>query len=150
VQIIRIKNTQRKIAINKKHIACLAKQILKIKGLTNIELSILFVGTEGMRQLNKKFRKVDKPTDVLAFAMREGKNSRFHSEILGDVVICPEIARKSARFYKTTKEQEIRLYLIHGILHLLGYNDTNAKNRSLMEKEQTKILRSLQAPEHCA
>lgn len=137
---IRIKNSQRKITINRKKLAFLAKQVLKIKGLKGAELSILFVGSQRIRTLNKKFRKINQPTDVLAFSMREGKDACLHPEILGDLVICPEIAQKSARTYKTTKEREIYLYLVHGILHLLGYDDSTAMRRQAMEKEQTRLL----------
>ena len=96
-----------------------------------------------MRKLNKKFRKIDRPTDVLAFCMHEGRNSKLHPEILGDVVIYPAIAQRIARIYNTTKEREICLYLIHGILHLLGYDDSSPRQRSIMEKEQTRILKRL-------
>lgn len=141
---IRIKISQKKIRINKKKLTLLAKRILKIKGLkSGAELSIVFVGTRRIRGLNKRFRNKDVPTDVLAFSMLEGKGVPPFSEILGDLVICPEIARKSARIYKTTTEQEICLYLIHGILHLLGFDDSNVKNRSLMEREQDKILKKI-------
>jgi rRNA maturation RNase YbeY len=101
------------------------------------------VGKQRIRALNKKFRKINRVTDILAFSMREGKDVRLHPEILGDVVICPEIAQKSARIYKTTKENEIYLYLVHGILHLLGYDDSSVMRRRAMEKEQTRILKRL-------
>ena len=141
---IKIKDRQKKITINKKDIEQLASQILKIKGKRRAELSILFAGTNYIRSLNKKFRKVDTPTDVLAFSMREGKGTAFKPEILGDVVICPEIAQKSAKVYKTSVKREIHLYLTHGILHLLGYDDSNPRNRFLMETEQKKILKIVQ------
>lgn len=140
---IKTRDSQRKIPINKREITYLAKQTLKIKDIREGELSILFVGKSRIRALNKKFRKIDRPTDVLAFSMREGKGSWLHPEILGDVVICPEITQKFSKIYKTSLRQEIHLCLIHGILHLLGYNDTNAKKRSLMEKEQERILHKL-------
>jgi len=140
---VKIKNRQKKITINKKDIEQLASQILKIKGKRRAELSILFAGTKYIRSLNKKFRKVDAATDVLAFSMREGKGAAFKPEILGDVVICPEIAQKSAKVYKTSVKGEIHLYLTHGILHLLGYDDSNSRNRSLMEREQVRILKTI-------
>ena len=140
---IKIKNSQRRITLNKRKLTFLAKQTLKIKGIKEAELSILFVGRQRIRTLNKKFRKINRVTDVLAFSMREGKGTRLHPEILGDVVICPEIAQKSARIYKTTKEGEIYLYLVHGILHLLGYDDSSVMRRRAMEKEQARILKRL-------
>jgi len=131
---IRIKNTQRKITINKKAATYLAKQVLKIKGIRDAELSILFAGKRRIRRLNKRYRRIDRATDVLVFSMREGTDANLHPRILGDVVVCPEIAKES---------REIHLYLIHGILHLLGYDDSNKKNRSSMEKEQNRLLKKL-------
>jgi probable rRNA maturation factor len=139
---VKIRNCQRKITINKKKIAYLARQILKKKGVKEAELGILFVGKRRMCTYNRKFRKIDRPTDVLAFSMREGKMSRYHPEILGDVVICPEMAQDFARTYKTTITAEIYLYLTHGVLHLLGYNDLNARERHKIEKEQSQILKN--------
>ena len=140
---VRIRTTQRKIAINKKRLIHLAKKILEIKGLNNAELSILFVGKQRIRTLNKRFRKKDRPTDVLAFSMRQGRGAFLHPQILGDVVICPQIAQAAAKIYQTYTEKEILLYLIHGILHLLGYCDKSQAARLRMEKEQLRILKKL-------
>jgi probable rRNA maturation factor len=150
---IKIRNTQKKIPVNKNFIERLAMQALRIKGVDRYELSILFAGKRRMQSLNKRFRKAGRSTDVLAFHMfgekrggrpsanslrelkREGK-----LDVLGDVVICPEIAAEYARLYRTTTKYELALYLVHGILHLLGYKDTTARQRALMEKEQERIL----------
>lgn len=138
---IRIKTSQRKIAINKKAFARLAREVLRKKGIKQAELSILFVGRQRIQALNKRFRNIDRPTDVLAFSMREGIDADLHPEILGDVVICPEMAQRFAKLYKNDYRKELYLDLIHGILHLLGYDDSKPKKRKLMQKEQTKILR---------
>lgn len=157
--LIKIKNNQRKIGLNKKGVRALAKRVLEIKGIKQVELSILFASKHLIRKLNKRFRKIDLPTDVLAFGMHKQKKyksqvSQSHSfqdsqkngpvlEILGDLVICPEIAAGSAKIHHTSKEQEINLYLIHGLLHLLGYTDTSTRKRCLMEKEQDRILKKI-------
>lgn len=140
---IRIKDCQRKITINKKRIDSRARQVFKIKGIEKGELSIFFVGRRRIRTLNRRFRRIDRPTDVLAFSMREGKGASLHPEVLGDVVICPQVAKRYAKIYKTTAEYEICLYLVHGILHLLGYSDTSLKSRSAMEKQEIKILNKI-------
>lgn len=76
--------------------------------------------------------------------MREGKGLKSpHPEILGDIVICPEIAARAAGTFQTTKEEEMCLYLIHGILHLLGYKDKGQRRRAVMEKEEMRILKKL-------
>lgn len=142
---IRIKNSQKKISLSKKRVIYLASQILKIKGIAKAELSILFVGKQRIRRLNKRFRKIDRPTDVLAFSMREGEGALLHPEILGDLVICPELARDYARNYSSTTQREIYRYLIHGILHLLGHDDRSKKCRLLMKSEEEKILKKITA-----
>jgi probable rRNA maturation factor len=116
---------------------------LKVKGLRRAELSILFAGKQRIRTLNKRFRKIDRPTDVLAFSMGRRETISIHPEILGDVVICPQIAQAAAKIYRTDTENEILLYLIHGILHLLGYNDVGTAGRQRMEKEQLRILKRI-------
>lgn len=140
---IDISNKQKKITINKKRIYAIAKETLRIKNNSRAELSILFVGTKRMQTMNKKFRNIDRPTDVLAFSMREGKDTAGDDAVLGDVVICPEIAKKYAQIYKTRLNQEIQLDLIHGILHLLGYKDSNSRNQMLMQKEQQRIFKKI-------
>lgn len=141
---IKIKNSQTEISINRRRVTELAKKTLKILGVKEAELSVLFTGKQRIRTLNKKFRKIDRPTDVLAFSMREGKSGAvLHPEILGDVVICPEIAQHSAMICQTSKEHELYLCLVHGILHLLGYDDSHPRHRLLMEKEQARILKSI-------
>lgn len=142
---IKIKNSQRKIPISEKKIAYLAKKVLRIKGIKKAELGILFAGSYRIRALNKKFRKVDRATDVLAFNMREvGKaDIDLYPEILGDIIICPEVARRFSKIYRTSLEDEIQLCLVHGLLHLLGYDDSTPKKRAIMEREQVKILKRI-------
>lgn len=142
-QKIDISNRQKKIVINKKRIRYIAQQTLKIKNTSSAELSISFVGTKRMHALNKRFRNIDHPTDVLAFSMREGKDSALNVGLLGDVVICPEIVKKYAQIYRTALNQEMQLDLIHGILHLLGYRDSSSKNRMLMQQEQQRIIKKI-------
>lgn len=140
---IKIKNCQSTITINKKRIVSQAQQVFKIKGIEKAELSIFFVGRRRIRTLNRRFRGIDRPTDVLAFSMREGKDANLHPEVLGDVAICPEVAERQAKSYNTNTEYELCLYLVHGILHLLGYSDARLKTRSAMEKQEKKILNKI-------
>ena len=96
-----------------------------------------------MRRLNRKFRGVNNTTDVLAFSMREGAYSEVNPDLLGDVVICVDAARRYASQHGSTILKEINLYLIHGILHLLGYDDQDAKNRRIMRQKEKEILKKL-------
>jgi probable rRNA maturation factor len=100
----------------------LAKRVVKKKWT----VSISFVSRSEMKKLNKKYRKKNKPTDVLSFSMKEGK-------LLGDVVICPSIAKVNAVKYGSTFRSEIARLVVHGLLHLLGY-DHGKKMFDVQEK----------------
>jgi probable rRNA maturation factor len=78
-------------------------------------VSISFVKRGAMKKLNSAYRKKDMPTDVLSFNMNEGK-------LLGDVVVCPSVAKMNARKYNVSFNAEIARLVAHGILHLLGYD----------------------------
>jgi probable rRNA maturation factor len=89
----------------------LAKKISK----KDWKVSISFVKESAMRKLNREYRKKDRPTDVLSFNMNEGK-------LLGDVVVCPSVAKMNARKYNVSFNAEISRLVAHGLLHLLGYD----------------------------
>jgi probable rRNA maturation factor len=83
-------------------------------------------------KLNLKFLNKNKPTDVLAFNLEDDKRS-----IIGDIIISADTAKRNAQIYKTTSSYELNLYAIHGCLHLLGYDDNNAKNTKIMRGKET-------------
>lgn len=103
------------------------------------EISITLVSDNKIRQLNRKFHKVDSFTDVLAFPMEDDFVST--KDILGDVVISPEVALRQAK--KHSFEDELALLVIHGVLHLLGYRDEKKKMRKMMENRERKILKKM-------
>lgn len=87
------------------------------------EVSVLFVGDEEMRGLNARYRGLDRTTDVLAFAMSEGEAfPREGTRLLGDVVVSLETAERQAGERKHSVRREIAILLVHGVLHLLGYD----------------------------
>ena len=85
------------------------------------ELSILLCDDATMRALNRDYRGKDRPTDVLAFAIREGQHGELAGELLGDVVISLDTARRQASDGDRTIVAEVTFLLAHGLLHLLGY-----------------------------
>jgi len=96
--------------IDKKLIKELVKRISRKKMI----VSISFVPRGKMRKLNMKYRHKNKPTDVLSFKMNEGK-------LLGDVIICPEVAKENVKRFGSRYRTEIARLAAHGILHLLGF-----------------------------
>lgn len=90
-----------------------------------------------MRTINKKYLHHDYATDVLTFDLGAG---------LGEIIICPQMAAAHAALHKTSTEKEIILYVIHGILHLKGFDDDDPKDIIQMRKMENKLLRPLFPP----
>ena len=107
--------------ITKKFIKETASKILKELQLDGVELSITLTDNQTIRELNKHWRKKDKPTDVLSFPIDE-KPPGYKYRVLGDVVISLPFAKKQAEEIGIFYQDEVVRLLIHGILHLLGYD----------------------------
>ncbi len=120
----------------------LAERVLAAVGEAQSELSIDLVGDGRMRRLNRQYRKKDRATDVLAFAMRESVSPV--SALLGDVVISVPTALRQAKEGGRALSEELAWLLVHGVLHLCGYDHerSDAEARRMKLREQ-KVLRSL-------
>ena len=132
---LQIKNSQNKIKIDKRMIRGTVSKILKILNCADKEISLSFVDDENIKKLNKQYLGKDKATNVLSFSLLEGEYGNINPQILGDIIVSVETAQRDALYSKLTIAQEIDFLIIHGILHLLGYNHENTT-----EKE-TKIMR---------
>ena len=125
------------------------EKILKIVSNGNYYLVNLFlIGKRKSRQLNYHYRKIDKATDVLAFPFyysykEEVDFSRFASCDLGDIFICYPLAIAQARQKKTSLEKEIYFLFLHGLLHLLGYDHEESKEKKIMFALQDEVLKKL-------
>ena len=105
------------------------------------EITVAFVPETEMRALNKRFKKVDAPTDVLAFpALYE------LTGVLGDIIVCPCVAIKQAEHLGHTYEREIAFLTAHGLLHLLGFSHDNPEGEQFMKKAQKEILSKVGIP----
>lgn len=105
----------------------MVQKILAGLELPEAELSLLLVDDREIRELNRRFLGRDKPTNVLAFSMREGEFSSLHPHLLGDLVISIETAKRQSRQSGLNEMEMLTLLLIHGILHLLGYEHEGSK-----------------------
>lgn len=120
--------------------------LLRNLGLHNAQLSVLFVGDRAMRTLNRRYRGIDRPTDVLSFSLREGAFASIQPDVLGDIVISIPVAARRAAAAGHPLAREIDLLLIHGLLHLLGYDhERGGKDAAVMRKKEAALLRRLAA-----
>ncbi len=123
--MIEINNLTR-TKINESLVKEVSEKFLKKYKLKNKILSIAFVGDKRMKDLNRTYRKIDKTTDVLSF---EGEE-----ELLGEIVISFSKIKKQAKANKNTIKYELIFILVHGLLHLVGYDDNTEKKRLEMIK----------------
>jgi len=135
---IRVRNLQRVVPINAASLENFARQALplclksrktKATDLTGLrEIFVLLVSDRRMASLHRQFLNETGPTDVITFAH-------------GEIFISAETARRHARAFRNSLERELRLYLVHGLLHLHGFDDRSKKDAGRMKKVQWQILK---------
>ena len=144
---VHMQSQVRRVTIDQAHVDRLARAILSNVGETAAELGILFVGDQRIRGLNRRYRGKDRTTDVLAFAMREAAvlhAARRTPDMLGDVVISVPTARRQAKEAGRSLDEELAWLLVHGILHLCGYDhERSEKEARRMHRRERMILRSI-------
>lgn len=137
---VRIINQQKVKRVNLKR---LRKYLKKVSGLLNISskrISILLCDNKLIKKLNKKYLKKNSSTDVIAFPLSD----KLEPDYLGEVVVSTEKAVQVALGLGLRWQDELVLYVVHGILHLLGYDDRRNKKRKVFEKKQKEIIEQLE------
>jgi len=113
---------------------------LKKENLENVEFNIIFVDSKTIHDINKTYRKVDRVTDVISFALEDNKTIELDHRLLGDIYICIEKADEQAKEFGHSFLRELSFLTIHGLLHLLGYDHMEKKDEEIMFKKQEDIL----------
>ena len=134
---ITVKNLQKKVLVYPHKIKEKIIKVLKgekFKG--EAEITVCFINDRLIRKLNKKFLKKDCPTDVLAFNIANHKKAGLSA----DIIISAETALRNTKIFKTTPAYELSLYSVHGVLHLLGYNDHSVKEKEEMRKKEKEYV----------
>ena len=133
---------EQEIPVDHDRLSSLAAHVLASEDVDDTgELSVLFVTADHMKRLNSHFAGENYATDVLAFPMMEDDDDEGPS-ILGDVVVCPSVAQDNAAKIGHSLEDELAVLVVHGTLHLLGYDHQGAEDKAEMEKRQAELLRS--------
>jgi len=112
--------------------------------LPDAELSILLVNDVQIQELNRRYLHRDKPTNILAFPMRKGEFSSLHPHLLGDLAISVETAQRQSNRFGLDDMEMVILLMIHGILHLVGYeHEGTRKGARKMATKQKQIFRTV-------
>lgn len=115
-------------------------RVLKAEGFSGYDLTLVLADSRMLRRLNRRFRGLDRPTDVIAFALMEGSPSPVPCRELGDVYISAPRARRQARQYRVTPQEELARLIIHGVLHLLGYDHIRPAQAGRMRRREERHL----------
>ena len=130
---------EQEVAVDEDRVTSLARHALSSEEVDDeAELSILLVTSDHIRQLNARFAGDDYATDVLAFPLMEGNDD--DSWLLGDVVVCPQVASENAQRLGHGVTDEIDMVVVHGILHLLGYDHQGPEDRKRMNDRVAEVL----------
>ncbi len=133
---------EQELAVDEGRLAALARHVLSAEEVDgSAELSVLFVTADHIRQLNARFANEDRPTDVLAFPMMEEEDGAL---LLGDVVVCPRIAEENASKLGHALDRELEALVVHGTLHLLGYDHQDADEKAKMDARTADMLRTFE------
>lgn len=136
-------NTNENIDMNDK-LYDVVKTVLDNDGLSMAyEVSITFVDKDEIHKLNREYRKVDRPTDVLSFPMNEEFLIEGVDSMLGDIVICMDIAKDQAKEYDHSLDREIMYLTCHSMLHLLGYDHIDEDDKKIMRGKEKEVMRKL-------
>ena len=123
-------------------------ETLELEGFErNAQVSVTFVDNEGIHEINRKFRNIDRPTDVLSFPLLgddDLPDSALFSVPLGDIVLSLERAKEQAMEFGHSFEREVAFLTAHSVLHLLGYDhETGEEDEKIMRKKQNEIMEAL-------
>ena len=117
------------------------KSVIRTLGMKNWELSVLFCDNPYIKTLNAQYRNKDEPTDILSFPLGErDPGGRF---LAGDIVISLDALKENTHFFKVSGDEELRRLLVHGILHLAGYDHATNDAEEQMLQIQENILSQL-------
>ena len=140
---VQIGNRQDKHGISEKKIQQTASVILNALDYPEAELSILIVDDQQIAQLNHQYLNRKGPTNVISFSMRQGQFSDIAPNLLGDVVISADTAQREAQNAGIRMQDRLDQLLIHGTLHLLGYDHMTEDNAVSMERIECETLEGL-------
>ena len=137
-----VRSCVRSVVVREAVVGRVLQQLLALVGETTSEISIEFVGDARMRRLNRGYRQKDQTTDVLAFAYREAGGPA--TPMLGDVVVSVPTAKRQAESLGHSLNEELIRLLIHGLLHVVGYDhELGEKEAQRMRRKEEKLLEAL-------
>lgn len=141
MKVLHLWNRQRTRRVNRRRLRQLLSTALRDQfHCQDYELGVHLVGVREMSRMNQTFLNHPGPTDVITFDYRTSS-----TELCGEIFVCLEVACAQSGRFRVTWESELLRYIVHGVLHLQGYDDKKAGDRRIMKRRENQILRRLAA-----
>ena len=115
---------------------------LEKENVDNLEFNVIIIDNERIHEINKTYRGIDRPTDVISFALEDFKDIEYQNNyrLLGDIYISIDKVREQAKEYGHSEKRELSFLAVHGLLHLLGYDHMEKDEEKIMFEKQEMIL----------
>ena len=139
--MVLVRNDTQDTGLNESVIRQAVLATLRMHDSEACEVSVLLTNDSAIQSLNRQYRNIDTPTDVLAFAMREDGDESMNSHLLGDVIISVPTAQRQAHAHNHSLDVEVANLTVHGVLHLLGYDHQISADATIMFEKQEAVLR---------
>ena len=136
-------NTQSALSVSEEGIERLVKAFLKWKKVSTDEVSVHFVEKDEISRLHQSFFEDPSPTDCISFPIDPPKKPQDGYSVLGEIFVCPEVGIEYAQKNGGDPYTEVSLYVIHGLLHLLGFDDQEDDERTIMRGEENSAMEYL-------
>lgn len=141
---IHIINKQKDLKISVPFIRKIVKEVISYEGQECQEVTVNFVTTKAICRLHADFFDDPTPTDCISFPMDEEGDATGH-RVLGEIFVCPKTALDYAASHSTDSTEELILYVIHGLLHLMGYDDIDKEDRKKMRAAERRHIKHVKA-----
>lgn len=125
-----------------KHMKKNLKKCLKMEKVKNVRFNVILTDNKEIKEINAKYRNINKETDVISFALEDEKeeNTFLNKRILGDIYISVDKAKSQSKEYRHSLIRELSFLSVHGLLHLLGYDHIEKEDEKIMFEKQELIL----------
>lgn len=134
---VEVSNTQSSLVVEQESIGSMIRRVLHFEGIPRAQISLALVDDATIRRINQRHLNHDWPTDVISFSLSEPDESL----LIGELVVSAEMARNTAVEYQTDAHSELALYIVHGLLHLCGYDDGEPEDIRRMREREDEVLR---------
>ena len=115
---------------------------LEVENVDNLEFNVIIINNEEIHKINKEYRGIDRPTDVISFALEDYKDIKYENDyrVLGAIYISIDKVKEQAKEYGHSEKRELAFLAVHGLLHLLGYDHMEKEDEKVMFSKQELIL----------